>query len=890
MITKVVFPKGATSVTIEPMHQWDYGRQLEIDVTGLPTVIEVHFACQGMTEAIAYACGVKNGVITVPVPNGCLKQTTPITAWIYVYEGDCSKTVRTIIIPVTARTKPPEHEDIPDNVGDRYTEVITQMNAVVDGLLDGSTPVKSAETATTAEKATTATTAESATVATSAVYATTAGRATTAIQDTEGAEIVTWYLKNRMNYKTYEANTLIDGGLIEFRITNNVGFTASVITNMQGYGGASLFGVTDSSGENRVARLRFEGVTSGQYSVYVDYLNDEQRWSVLDSSLYSVLYQYLSGVSNAGEIVGPSGGIVSVGTTWVAEEDVNNYTVTVSGGLSVYQDSVGWEVTAEDVGTGTVTVINKADNVVVRITTYTIVDSTDNSGNSGGNTGTSVVIPEVSVADNGKILGVVNGKWDKTDPVKELPDVTATDSGKVLGVVNGEWTPTTPATGTSLPTVGESDNGKVLQVTNGEWSIGDLPATGSVEIPRFDLTEMGLPVVPVTGEVKVLEHESAADICAALDRGSVKFVLTFETYGETEIIASKASMGEGVYHCSHAIIVDGTTKLITLTIEGDYISVFVGTVSGTGAGLPAVTESDNGKTLSVVGGAWSAQTPVKELPSVDSTDDGKVLKVSNGAWVLGDVTATGNAEIPFFDLAGMGLPKVPSDGTTADLAVDTTEIKSALDNGCVKFAVNAEDAGRVEIVMNKYSVDAYGIYLCLYNTPDGAFMLMIADGSLQAGVVPLTTLPDVTTDDNGKIMQVTNGVWSLATPATGGATIPAYDLTAMGLPTVTVGGGYVDLTTDTTKLRSDLASGSVNLTLTMGIGSYAIPVSIICNALVIDGAGEMYITFVSHIAGMVAHTSIDILDGRIQARSETLESIVTPYIDAYMEEALGGEF
>ena len=648
MITKVVFPKGETSVTIEPMHQWDYGRQLEIDVTGLPTVIEVHFACQGMTEAIAYACGVKNGVITVPVPNGCLKQTTPITAWIYVYEGDCSKTVRTIIIPVTARTKPPEHEDIPDNVGDRYTEVITQMNAVVDGLRDGSTPVKSAETATTAEKATTATTAESATVATSAVYATSAGRATTAIQDTEGAEIVTWYLKNRMNYKTYEANTLIDGGLIEFRITNNVGFTASVITNMQGYGGASLFGVTDSSGENRVARLRFEGATSGQYSVYVDYLNDEQRWSVLDSSLYSVLYQYLSGVSNAGEIVGPSGGIVSVGTTWVAEEDVNNYTVTVSGGLSVYQDSVGWEVTAEDVGTGTVTVINKADNVVVRITTYTIVDSTDNSGNSGGNTGTSVVIPEVSVADNGKILGVVNGKWDKTDPVKELPDVTATDSGKVLGVVNGEWTPTTPATGTSLPTVGESDNGKVLQVTNGAWSIGDLPATGSAEIPCFNLTDMGLPVVPMTGEVKMLEHESAADICAALDHGPVKFVLTFETYGETEIIASTASMGEGVYHCSHAIIVDGTTKLITLTIDGDYISVFVGAVSGTGAGLPAVSETDNGKVLSVVGGAWSAATPVSG--GVSSWND--LTDKPFGDNADGTVTQLDNKYLSILDLTG----------------------------------------------------------------------------------------------------------------------------------------------------------------------------------------------------------------------------------------------
>ena len=68
------------------------------------------------------------------------------------------------------------------------------------------------------------------------------------------------------------------------------------------------------------------------------------------------------------------------------------------------------------------------------------------------------------------------------------------------------------------------------------------------------------------------------------------------------------------------------------------------------------------------------------------------------------------------------------------------------------------------------------------------------------------------------------------------------------------------------------------------------PISKICNAVVVDGAGEMYITFVAHIAGMVVHTSLDILDGRIQARSETLKSIVTPYIDAYMEDALGGDY
>ena len=45
----------------------------------------------------------------------------------------------------------------------------------------------------------------------------------------------------------------------------------------------------------------------------------------------------------------------------------------------------------------------------------------------------------------------------------------------------------------------------------------------------------------------------------------------------------------------------------------------------------------------------------------------------------------GTPEIPFFDLAAMGLPAVTPDGTEVALAADTSEIRTALASGFVKF-------------------------------------------------------------------------------------------------------------------------------------------------------------------------------------------------------------
>lgn len=96
-------------------------------------------------------------------------------------------------------------------------------------------------------------------------------------------------------------------------------------------------------------------------------------------------------------------------------------------------------------------------------------------------------LPVVTTSDNGKILGIVNGAWNKIslpEPENGLPDVTTSDNGKFLGVSNGVWTTVDApecsgsASGGSLPEVTIDDNGKVLGVVDGTWQKMDVEVSG----------------------------------------------------------------------------------------------------------------------------------------------------------------------------------------------------------------------------------------------------------------------------------------------------------------------------------------------------------------------------------------------------------------------------
>ncbi len=137
MPIRAIFSEGVNTLTVSGLHQWDYGQKLEIHGLALPALIEVHFACLNMAEAVVRIGTTADGVTTVAIPDGCLEHDTPLRAWVYVVDTASGRTEKTIMLPIEARTKPQGAESRQPFVVDEYAEAIDQINKAVDGWRDG---------------------------------------------------------------------------------------------------------------------------------------------------------------------------------------------------------------------------------------------------------------------------------------------------------------------------------------------------------------------------------------------------------------------------------------------------------------------------------------------------------------------------------------------------------------------------------------------------------------------------------------------------------------------------------------------------------------------------------------------------------------------------------
>lgn len=209
MPIKATFPAGVLTITVNGLHQWDYGQVLEIHDDTLPALIEVHFACQGMREAVVRACAVEDGVARAVIPDTCLEQTTPVTAWVYQVDETSGATIKTAILAITPRAKPQVAASLPAYVADKYTEMVAAMNTLIGNITEGKVEIghaTEADHALTADAAAEATHADEADHAAAADHAATADTAAEASHATTADTAANVQQANYANSANYATN------------------------------------------------------------------------------------------------------------------------------------------------------------------------------------------------------------------------------------------------------------------------------------------------------------------------------------------------------------------------------------------------------------------------------------------------------------------------------------------------------------------------------------------------------------------------------------------------------------------------------------------------------------------------------------------------------------
>lgn len=284
MSIKAIIPEGLTEITVNGLHQWDYGQQLEVTCEGLPPLVEVHFACSGMSEAVVRSCSVSAlGVLTAAIPDRCLEQSAPVYAWVVVIGASSGTTVLQITLPIIERPRPEVAASLPEEIVDKYTESIAVINSLVDSLKTGDVVVKNALQATNAN------------YATSAGSATRAGSAQTADSPSEGGNFIT--TKTLVaNYEEYEllGSSTIPGGIYMCILGANSNHQSVVLLDTQ----ADLSSVyyEPYEGVSRPHRLRVcaDSVTNQRYVISKEVLGEQGSWVSIYDTDGTIKYRELA--------------------------------------------------------------------------------------------------------------------------------------------------------------------------------------------------------------------------------------------------------------------------------------------------------------------------------------------------------------------------------------------------------------------------------------------------------------------------------------------------------------------------------------------------------------------------------------------------------------------
>lgn len=205
---------------------------------------------------------------------------------------------------------------------------------------------------------------------------------------------------------------------------------------------------------------------------------------------------------------------------------------------------------------------------------------------------------------------------------------------------------------------------------------------------------------------------------------------------------------------------------------------------------------------------------------------------------------------PEFDLSAMGLETVVPDGGVKTVTCEVNDFISAIKRGTVKLRMNAVVGVNSDAtpIISPISIVGNGLYMenSMYE-----FFNSVSFNGVDMQIIIWITEADKT------IHAMINTL-----------SVPEFDLTAMGLAAVSVGGS-VSATCDTAQLRASLDKGNVKLTLGYQAGAdTTAQLTFIGTAMKMNGTYQL--SFVGALGSTPMLFNIMVTDTSIQAQIITL--------------------